>query len=275
MDQRDGTEPAPRATGAIPPRSRGVSTIAVALLVLAALAAANVASSALGFGYVATNSPLANALLALLIAMTPRFLLSLLQSGPDATLRTTRRTLAAAGATVRDLGWLLLLAPFLLLGGGLAAGVAEFLLSGDGRYGLVVVLVVGLVELRRHTVHRRTTPPPSGAALARWPLLRAAGLLWLLAWLGLVAIYVFEPWQAVGTDPRDGSRYFARPLRRDAPMERHTLLVATPLCGDAIAWYHVVAVEPSLPVDLTMLRFEGDAVFAERSDGARLWIALR
>jgi hypothetical protein len=144
MDQRDGTEPAPRATGAIPPSSRGVSTIAVALLVLAALGAANVASSALGFGYVATNSPLANALLALLIAMTPRFLLSLLQSGPDATLRTTRRTLAAAGATVRDLGWLLLLAPFLLLGGGLAAGVA---LSIAGRSGTLGVATAELCEL--------------------------------------------------------------------------------------------------------------------------------
>jgi hypothetical protein len=86
---------------------------------------------------------------------------------------------------------------------------------------------------------------------------------------------VFEPWESVGTDPRDGSHYFARPLRRDAPMQRHTLLVATPLCGDAIAWHHVVAVEPSLPVDLTELRFEGDALFAERRDGARVRLALR
>ncbi len=246
------------------------------MLALAALAAANVASSALGFGYVATNSPLANALLGLGIASLPRCAARLLQPAPDATPRPLLQTLATAvGATLLDLCWLLLLTPFLFLGGGIAAGVAEFLLFGYGRYGLAVLLVVAIVALLRQPAHAPKALAPHTAPRASGIALHAASWLWLLAWVGLTTIGLLEPWESVGTDPRDGSHYFARPLRRDAPMERHTLLVATPLCGDAIAWHHVVAVEPSLPVDLTELRFEGDAVFAECRDGARVRLALR
>ena len=246
------------------------------MLALAALGSANVVSFLLGFGHVATSSLLANALLGLSIALLPRCAARLLQPAPDATPRPLLRTLAtAAVATLLDLCWLLLLTPFLFLGGGIAAGVAEFLLFGDGRYGLAVLLVVAIVALLRRPAHAPEALAPHTAPRTSGIALHAASWLWPLTWVGLMTVGLLEPWQVVGTDPYDGSRYFARPLRRDAPMERHSLLVAAPLCGEAIRWHHVVAVEPSLPVDLTMLRFEGDALFAERRDGARLRLALR
>lgn len=246
------------------------------MLALAALGSANFVSFALGFGCVATSSRLANALLGLGIALLPRCAARLLQPAPDATPRPLLRTLATAvGATLLDLCWLLLLTPFLFLGGAIVAGVAEFLLFGDGRYGLAVLLVVAIVALLRRPAHAPEALPPHTAPRASGIALHAASWLWPLTWVGLMTVGLLEPWQAVGTDPRDGSHYFARPPRRDTPKERHTLLVAMPLLGDAIRWHHVVAVEPSLPVDLTELRFEGDALFAERRDGVRVRLALR
>lgn len=257
-----------------PPRS--VVAVARAMLALTALGGANVLSFVLGFGHVATSSLLANALLGLGIAMAPRCAARLLQPALDAMPRPPLRTLAtAAGATLLDLLWLLLLTPFLLLGGGIAIGVAEFLLFGAGRCLLAGLLVVTLVALRRPRAHDQNVLAPTAANRISGLVLRAASWLWLLTWVGLTTIGLLEPWPAVGTDPRDGSHYFARPLHRDMPRERHTLLVATPLCGEAVRWHQVVGVEPSLPVDLTMLRFEGDAVFAERGAGAPVRLALR
>jgi len=257
-----------------PPRS--VVAVAHALLALAAVGGANFASFVLGFGHVATSSLLANTLLGLGIALLPRCAARLLQPSPDAMPRPLLRTLAtAAGTTLLDLLWLLLLTPFLLLGGGIAAGAAEFLLFGPGRFLLAGLLVVTLIALRRPRAHDSKVLGASAANRSSGLVLRAASWLWLLAWVGLTTIVLLEPWESVGTDPRDGSHYFARPQRRDMPRERHTLFVATPLLGDAIRWHHVVGVEPSLPVDLSKLRFEGDAVFAERRDGVRVRLALR
>lgn len=246
------------------------------MLALAALGGANVLSFVLGFGHVVTSSLLVNTLLSLGIALLPRFAARLLQPALDATQHPPLRALAtAAGATLLDLLWLLLLTPFLLLGGGLAAGVAEFLLFGPGRYLLAGLLVVPLVALRRPRARDPKVLAASAANRSSGLVLCAASWLWLLTWVGLTTIELLEPWPAVGTDPRDGSHYFARPLHRDMPRERHTLLVATPLCGEAVRWHQVVGVEPSLPVDLTMLRFKGDAVFAERGDGAPVPLTLR
>jgi len=90
---------------------------------------------------------------------------------------------------------------------------------------------------------------------------------WLGAWL--------QPLEWIGTDPRDVCRYFARRLQRDTPKERHWLLVARPLGIPLLAWHRELAVEPSLPIDLTTLRFEADAVFAVRRDGTSVRLTLR
>lgn len=246
------------------------------MLGLAALGSANFASFALGFGHVATSSLLANALLGLGIALLPRCAARLLQLPADATPRPPLRMLAtAAGATLLDLLWLLMLTPILLIGAGSAAGVAEFLLFDAGGCLLAGLLVLPLVALRRRRAHDQKMLLPSAENRTSLLLLRAASWLWPLTWVGLTTIGLLAPWESVGTHPRDGSRYFARPLRRDTPKERHTLLVARPLLGEAIRWHHVVGVEPSLPVDLTGLRFEGDAVFAERGARAPVRLTLR
>lgn len=259
-----------------PPRSRVVSAIVIGLLLFVALGGANLASSLLGCGYVATSSWLANTMLLLALALTPLFLTRLLDPAPSVPSSTTRQTLvAAAASTVRDLGWLLLLVPFLLVGGSVAGGFVDFLLFREGRYVLLVLLVVGIVQSCRRSTHCQPTRSPVDAPWRWRALLGAMCWLWLLTCLGLLASNWLHPWESIGTDPHDGSRYFARRLQRDTPMERRWLLVATPLGGDAIAWHNGVAIEPSLPIDLTTLTFEDGAVFAQRRDGPPLRLALR
>lgn len=244
--------------------------VAIGLFAFAGLGAADVASALLGVGYVAWTLPAANTLALLVLAVTPLFVTRLLEPAPGAPPTSTRQVLlAAAIATARELSWLLVLLPLLLIGGSLAAGTADFLLFTDGRYLLAVLLVVGLVEFRRKPAKAVTRPLP-------WRTLQHAAVwLWLLAFFawwfggGLPAL------ELVGTDPRDGSRYFARQLQRDRSMHRPWVVVARPLGTTLLAWHREVAVEPSLPVDLTALRFEGDAVFAERRDGTSVRLTLR
>lgn len=234
--------------------------VAIGLLAFAGLGAADVA----------WTLPAANTLALLALAITPLFVTRLLEPAPGAPRTSTRQVLlAAAIATARELSWLLVLLPLLLIGGSVAAGTADFLLFTDGRYLLAVLLVVGLVEFRRKPAKAVTRPPP-------WRTLqRAAGWLWLLAFFVLWFGGELGSLELVGTDPRDGCRYFARRLQRDTPKERHGLLVAMPLGTTLLAWHREVAVEPSLPVDLAMLRFADDSVFAERRDGTSVRLTLR
>lgn len=272
MDQPEGTVAASHGSDTIAgstPRPRGVGVVAIGLLLFAAVGGANLASSLLGFGYVAWSLPAANALALLVLAITPLFLARLLEPVPDAPPTSTwRLMLAATTATARELSWLLVLLPLLLIVGPVAAGTAHFLLVTDGRYLLVVLLVVGIVEFRRKPSNAATEPRP-------WRRLqRAAGWLWLLALLALWFGGGLPPLELVGTDPRDGCRYFARQLQRDRSMHRPWVIAARPLGGSAIAWHRFVTVEPPLPVDLATLRFEDGGVFADRHDGTSLRLTL-
>lgn len=272
MDQPTGSSAASHATDAVdrhPPRPHGVVVPAIALLAFAGLGAANVASALLGIGYVASNLWAANALVLLALAVTPMLVTRLLEPTPSSPSTTRQALLAAAIATTREVSWLLVLLPLLLIGSVLAAGTAHFLLFADGRYLLAVLLLVGIVEFRRKPANAATKPRP-------WrQLQRAAGWLWLLAFLALWLGDGLPRLELVGTDPRDGCRYFARQLQRDSSMHRPWVVAARPLGGSAIAWHRLITVEPSLPVDLATLRFEDDGVFADRHDGTSLRLTLR
>lgn len=253
-----------------PPRSRGVVVVAIGLLAFAGLGAADIASALLGVGYVAWTLPAANTLALLVLAVAPLFVTRLLGPTSGAPPTSTRQALlAAAIATARELGWLLVLLPLLLIGGSVAAGTADFLLFTDGRYLLALLLVVGLVEFRRKPAKAVTRPLP-------WrSLQRAAGWLWLLAFFALWFGGELPALELVGSDPRDGCRYFARRLQRDRSMHRPWVVVARPLGTTLLAWHREVAVEPSLPADLAMLRVADDGVFAERRDGTSVRLTLR
>jgi hypothetical protein len=109
-----------------------------------------------------------------------------------------------------------------------------------------------------------------------WPAIAmVASWLWLMAVVGLLGLHYDNPLEHVGTDGRSGKRYFAKRLQRDRGMQRHWLRERTPLPGGWLGWWRIVPIEPSLPVDLTTLAFEGGMVFAQRSHGPPLRLELR
>lgn len=252
--------------------------LAIGLLAFAVLGAANVASSLLGSGYLASSSWAVNAAFVLALAMTPMFVTRLLEPSPGVPSRSQLRTVAAAATTsLLDLCSIPAILLLLWVGHTLVGGAVEFLLFREGRYLTLALLLVGILKLcRKPAPISPAEPPPLPDAPPRGRrLLRATCWLWLFACCALLLFDWLQPLELVGTDPRDGSRYFARRLQRDTPKERHGLLVARPLGTTLLAWHREVTVEPSLPVDLTALRFEGDAVFAERRYGTSLRITLR
>lgn len=280
-------------------RERRVGGLAGALLTATALGGANLYGVVSGRGGLAAASDWANLAGVLLLAMTPLFVCLRHRARTNSrALSPMRATMSAAATTVGSTAGLLVTLPIWLLVLFLFAGFVGFWASSERRVAMIALLAVALgmwwlscrnarqarLAASATSLAAATGPPlpetdrPTSLGSQRrpWPAIAmVASWLWLMAVVGLLGLHYDNPLEHVGTDGRSGKRYFAKRLQRDRGMQRHWLSERTPLLGGWLEWWRIVTIEPSLPVDLTTLRFEGSVVFAECSDGTVQRLELR
>lgn len=280
-------------------RDRRIDGLAGILLAATALGGANLYGVASGRGGVAAPSDWTNLAGGLLVAMTPLFVCLRHRARANSrALSPMRATMSAAATTVGTTACLLVTAPIWLLVLLLFVDFVGFWASRERLVALIVVLTIALGmwwQSRRNERQARLaafatslaaptgSPAPAverpiapGSQPRPWPAIAmVASWLWLMAVVGLLGLHYANPLEHVGTDGRSGKHYFARQLQRDRGMQRHWLSERTPVLGGWLEWWRIVAVEPSLPVDLTTLRFEDGLVFAECRDGTLVRLELR
>lgn len=269
------------------------------LLAATALGAANLYGVVSGRGGLAAASNWANQLGVLLLAMTPLFVCLRHRARTSSrALSSMRATMSAAATTVGSTVGLLVTLPIWLLVLFLFAGFVGFWASSERRVALIAVLALAVGmwwQSRRNERQARLaafatslaasmdSPAPAverpiapGSQPRPWPAIAmVASWLWLMAVVGLLGLHNDNPLEHVGTDGRSGKRYFATRLQRDRGMLRHWLSERTPLPSGWLEWWRIVTIEPSLPVDLATLRFEGSVVFAVCRDGTVQRLELR
>lgn len=280
-------------------RERGVGGLAGVLLAATALGGANLYGVVSGPGGLACASNWANQVGVLLLAMTPLFVCLRHRARANSrALSPMRATLSAAATTVGSTAGLLVTLPIWLLVLFLFADFVGFWASSERRVAMIAVLAVAVgmwwqscknARQARLAASATSLAAPTGSPVPEtdrptslgsqrrpWPAIAmVASWLWLMAVVGLLGLHYANPHEHVGTDGRSGKHYFARLLQRDRGMQRHWLSERTPLLGGWLEWWRIVTVEPSLPVDLTTLAFDGGMVFAQRRDGPPVRLELR